>query len=98
MKFSLQHARQAAQRVKSGIAGSYHTAMKIAGGIDHGLTVAKRLYGAIAPMLDEFGVSHRPAMKALTTYEDFKRKAIDVHDLAETTANRVRRTVPELGL
>lgn len=97
MKLSLQSVGQHLNGVKSFIQRGYHNAKGFAGSVDHAVSIARRTYSALSPFLDQLGVSHTPAMKALQGYDEIKSRAMQAHNRGEQAYQTVRQTVPEFN-
>ena len=84
MKFAAHHVAHGFNRLKAGIVSGYNEAFKFAQGLDRGITTAKNIYGVLAPIIDQLsgGRQNAPIMRALSGYEDLRRRAIS----ADTTA------------
>ena len=56
----------------------------IAGHIDHGISLAKQVYGILEPVLREYnphhGNIHHHAIKALSGYENLRNQAMEVNN------------------
>jgi metal-dependent HD superfamily phosphatase/phosphodiesterase len=90
--------------LKHHIGQTYHRTKHFLGQVDYGIHVAKKVYGVLAPVLDQYGGgnANKHIMKAIGGYEHLRNKVMDTH---ETTANNVhqvvghlKKRVPELGL
>ena len=68
--------------------------------VDSGVRAAKQVYGAIAPIIDQYtGGGHaRHVMKALQGYDDLRQQVLGHAENADTIAGAVRRAVPSIGL
>ena len=68
--------------------------------VDRGVRVGRQLYGAIAPILDQYaGKAHaRPVMKALQGYDDLRRQVLGHAENASIVAGAVAKSIPSIGL
>ena len=69
----------------------YHHTKNVLGHIDNGINVGRTIFGAIQPLLEQYGQSHinKHAMKALTHYDDIKKRVVDTHDKVENDLNDI---------
>ena len=76
---------------KKHLGNVYHHTKNILGHIDNGINVGKTIFSVIQPYLEELGQNNinKHAMKALTHYDDLKKKVVDTHDRAENTYNDI---------
>ena len=99
MKITADSIRHGFGHVKSFLNNSYNQAQKFASTLDNHVGTAKRIYGAVAPLLDEMTGTrvNNTAMKALDTYDDLKRKVIDGDARGREMHSRLRKAAPELN-
>ena len=98
MKITADSIRQGFGHVKSFLNHSYSQANKFANTLDSHVSVARRAYGVVAPLLDEFTGTraNNTAMKALDTYDNLKRKVVDGDSRGREVHARLRKAAPEL--
>jgi hypothetical protein len=94
---SLQNHWQTAKKV---IGDGWHGAVKLAGQLDQGMRVSRRLFGAMQPALDQFagGAGSKHMMNAFTAYDSTKADVMSGYNQVEQMRNRIKRQVPELNL
>ena len=94
---SLHSHWQTAKRV---IGDGWHGAVKLAGQLDQGMRVSRRLFGALQPALDQFagGAGTNQMMNAFKAYDSTKSDVMQGYNQVEQMRNRIRRQVPELNL
>ena len=63
----------------------YHHTKNILGHLDNGINVGRTIFSVLQPYIEELGQNHinKHAMKALTHYDDIKKRVVDTHDKAE---------------
>jgi len=85
---------------KKVLGDSWHSAVRIGQGLDHGMRVGKRLLGAIAPLLDQFGAGSamKPLMQGVQAYDDGRAQAMGGYTQLMSHHARIKRQVPEIGL
>ena len=100
MKITPASIRQGFGHVKSFLNHSYNQAHKFAKTLDSHVSVAKRAYGVVAPLLDQMTGSriNRTATKAIETYDDFKQKVIDGDSRGREVHAHMRKVAPELNI
>jgi hypothetical protein len=94
---SLQSHWHTAKRV---IGDGWHGAVKLAGQLDQGMRVSRRLFGALQPALDQFagGAGSTHMMSAFKAYDSTKSDVMHGYNQVEQMRNRIKRQVPELNL
>jgi hypothetical protein len=103
-KLTHHSVSHAVGRLKHRIGHAYHTTKHFLGQVDHGVQIAKKVYGAVAPVLDQYGgkQANKHIMKAIGGYEHIRNKVMDTHETVGNNLNQVagnlKKRVPELGL
>ena len=74
--------------------------MKLAGQLDAGMNVGRRLFGALQPALEQFGAPEhqRAIMSGFKQYDSTRSDVMQGYNHVEQHYNRIRRQVPELNL
>ena len=86
------------------IGQTYHRTKNFLGHVDHGIQIAKKVYGVVAPALEQHGEghAHKHIVKAIGGYEHLRNKVMDTHETTVNNVNQVvghlKKRVPELGL
>jgi hypothetical protein len=85
---------------KKVLGDTWHQAVRIGQGMDHGMRVGKRLIGAIAPLLDQFGAggAMKPLMQGVQAYDQGRDQAMNGYTQLMSHHARIKRQVPEIGL
>ena len=85
---------------KRTIGNMFTHAVKWAGQIDHGMSVGKRLLGALDPLLQDVGAGNvsRAAVQSFGRYEQGREQVMGQHNQVQAHLSRLRKNVPELGL
>jgi hypothetical protein len=92
------------RNVKNHATQGYHKTKDFLNKVDHGVSIAKRVYSQIAPILDKFvgGHGNQHVMKALGGYESLRNRVMDGHEKVVNNVNQamsgLKKHVPELGL
>ena len=75
-------------------------AVRIGQGADHAMRVGKRMLGAIAPLLDQFGAggAMKPLMQGVSAYGQGRAQAMNGYTNLMSHHARIKRQVPEIGL
>ena len=92
----IRHAAERAGRfVHRSVTQARHFAQKL----DESVRTARHLYGAVAPILDQYAKGHnKPIMKALQGYDDLRRQVLGHAENASIVAGAVAKTIPSLGI
>ena len=91
-KFSRKGLVNAFHHTKNMIGHAYHRAKSFLGDVDSGFKIAKKVYGAVAPILDQVNGGNqinKHIMKAVGGYEGIRSKVMDAHDTAINNVNQV---------
>ena len=85
---------------KRTIGHMWNHAVKWTGKIDHAMSIGKRLYGALHPMIEDVGSSqmNRAVMQGIGRYEQVRNETVGYHNNVQTQLSRLRRAVPETDL
>jgi hypothetical protein len=103
-KITNHSVAHAVGRLKHHIGNTYRRTKHFLGQVDHGVQIAKKVYGAVAPVLEHHGggQANKHIMKAIGGYEHLRNKVMDTHDTVGNNVNQVvghlKKRVPELGL
>ena len=95
-----KHFQDAYHHGKRVIGHAFHHAVKFAGDIDRGFNVAKRLYGALQPALENVGggALNRSVMQGIGAYEQSRNEVLGGYNMVQAQMNRIRKAAPELDL
>ena len=65
-KLTKQHLVHGFHRAKNFVGHAYHKTKQFLGDVDHGVKTLKHIYGAVAPVLDQYGGGgiHKHVMKS----------------------------------
>ena len=100
MHFNAQALTRGLAYGKKVIGDGWNHAVRIGQNMDHGMRVGKRLIGAIAPLLDQFGAggAMKPLMQGVDAYDRGRSQAMGHYTNVMAHHARVKRQVPEIGL
>ena len=95
-----RHLANAWHQGKKTIGNMFNHAVKFSRQLDHGVSVGKRLLGALDPLLQDVGAGNvsRAAIQGFGRYEQGREEVLDQHNKVQAHLSRLRRNVPELGL
>jgi hypothetical protein len=94
--FNLQSHWKKAKRI---IGDGWHSGLKIAGQIDRGMNVGRRLVGALSPAINAMGGGHMKALEAgFTQYDQSRNQVVSGINNVQTMHSRLKRAVPEIDL
>ena len=73
---------------------------KVASSLDRGMGIAKRLFGALNPAIEDMGGTavSKGIMSAFQNYDDGRAEAMQGYNNVQTNLSRIRRAVPEINL
>ena len=78
-------------KAKAFLGNAYHHTKNFLGDIDHGVRTFKHVYGALAPVLESYGVNpNKHVMKALTGYDNIRGQVMEGHDRVMNDINKVK--------
>ena len=78
-------------KAKSFIGHAYHHTKNFLKDIDSGVRTFKHVYGALAPVLESYGINtNKPVMKALTGYDRIRGQVMEGHDRVMNDVNKVK--------
>ena len=79
---------------------AWNHALRIAGQVDRGFGIAKRLYGALQPALMDLGGSgvHSSVMQGISNYERGRDQVLGGYNKVQGIQAQIRRAVPEIEL
>ena len=90
-KLNRHHLNTIYNNTKQHLGNVYHHTKNILGHIDNGISVGRTILGVLQPYIEHYGQGHinKPAIKALTHYDDIKKRVVDTHDIAENHLNDI---------
>ena len=88
------------QQAKKHIGDTWNHATKLAGQFDSGMRVGRKLLSAVAPIFDQFGVSHhlKPIMSGIKAYDQGRADVMYGYHNVRAHYDRIKRQVPEVDL
>ena len=94
-KITRHHVQHHFNKAKEFIGNAYHHTKNFLGDIDSGVRTFKHVYGALAPVLESYGVNsgNRHVMKALTGYDNVRNQVMEGHDRVMNDYNNVKDTL-----
>ena len=98
MLFNSQAIARGWQNTRTWASKAWAHTTKLAGQLDHGMAIGRRLIGAVSPLFDQLGVNYRPAIDAISHYDRGKTDVMHGVNNVMTHYQRVKRQVPELQL
>ena len=81
-KMTKHHVARGLHHAKNFLGQTYHNTRNMLGNVDQGVRAFKQVYGAVAPVLESYGVptGHKQVMKALTGYDNIRKNVMEGHD------------------
>ena len=94
-KITKQQVSHHFNKAKDFLGHAYNQTRNFLGNLDHGVRTFKQVYGAIAPVLESYGVNpgNKTMMKALTGYDTIKGHVMVGHDRVMNDVNTIRNTL-----
>ena len=82
-------------RAKNFLGNAYRHTRNFLGDVDHGVRTFKHIYGAIAPVLESYGVNpaNKHVMKALTGYDNIRNNVLEHHDRVVNDVNNIKNNL-----
>ena len=94
--FNLNSHWKNAKRI---IGDGWHSGVKILGQIDRGMSVGRRLVGALSPAINAMGGGHMKALNdGFTQYDQTRGQMVQGINNVQTMHSRLKRAVPEIDL
>jgi hypothetical protein len=90
-KLNRHHFNSIYNNTKKHLGNIYHHTKNVLGHIDNGISVGRTIFSVLQPYIEHYGQGHinKHAMKALTHYDDIKKRVVDAHDTAENHLNDI---------
>ena len=81
------------------IGDGWHAGLKIAGQIDRGMNVGRRLVGALSPAINAMGGGHLKALESgFNQYDQTRGQVVSGINNVNTLHRRIQKAVPEIDL
>ena len=94
--FNLHSHWKNAKRI---IGDGWHSGVKILGQIDRGMSVGRRLVGALSQAINAMGGGHMKALEAgFSQYDQTRGQVVQGINNVQTMHSRLKRAVPEIDL
>ena len=91
-----RHLQEAYHQGKRTVGNLWNHAVKIAAQLDHGFGVAKRLYGALQPAIQDFGQLNQGIMRGIGAYEQGRNQVLSGYNQVQAMQSRIKKAVPEI--
>ena len=80
------------------IGDGWHAGLKIAGQIDRGMNVGRRLVGALSPAIQAMGGNMQALEDGFGKYDQTRGQVVSGINNVQTMHSRLKRAVPEIDL
>ena len=93
LKLSHHGMKHAFSNVKNFIGNAYHKTKSFLGDVNSGYKMAKTIYGAVAPILDQVSAGkniNKHVMKAVNDFDSIRDKVMDTHSSVINNVNNVK--------
>ena len=102
-KITTQSLRNVYNNVKHHATMGYHKTREFLGNVDHGVKFAKKVYGALSPVINNLAGHHAKAinnhvMKAVGGYEQLRNKVMDANDAVNQNVNQAVSGLRKAGV
>ena len=79
-------------KAKNCLGNAYNNTRRSLGDVDQGVRTFKQIYGALAPVLESYGVNtgSKHVVKALSCYENIRHTVMENHDQVVNDINSVK--------
>jgi hypothetical protein len=94
-KITKQQVTHHFNKAKDFLGNAYNQTRNFLGNLDHGVRTFKQVYGAIAPVLESYGVNpgNKTMMEALTGYDTIRGHVMEGHDRVINDVNNIKNTL-----
>jgi hypothetical protein len=94
-KISRRDVAHHLNRAKNFLGSAYHQTRNFLGDVDHGVRTFKQIYGALAPVLESYGVNpaNKHVMKALNGYDNIRNNVMENHDRVINDVNNIKNNL-----
>ena len=91
-KLTKHHVARGVQHAKNFLGQAYHGTRNMLGNVDQGVRTFKQVYGAVAPVLESYGVptGNKQVMKALSGYDSIRGQVMEGHDRVVGDVNKLK--------
>ena len=74
---------------------AYNHTKSFLGDVDHRVRTFKQIYGAVAPVLESYGVNpaNKHVMGALNSYDNIRSNVLENHDRVINDVNKVKNNL-----
>ena len=82
-------------KAKNFLGSAYHHTKNFLGDVDQGVRTVKSIYGAVAPILESYGVhtNNKHIMKAVSGYDSIRHNVMENHDRVVNDINKVKNNL-----
>ena len=86
------------RNAKKIIGDGWHAGLKIAGQIDRGMNVGRRMVGALSPAIQAMGGNMKALDDGFAKYDQSRNQVVSGINNVQTMHSRLKRAVPEIDL
>ena len=82
-------------KAKDWLGHAHHHTTNFLGDVDQGVRTVKSIYGAVAPVLESYGVNtnNKHIMKAVSGYDSIRHNVMENHDRVVNDINTVKNNL-----
>ena len=99
-KMTKHHVMNQLNKAKDFIGNAYNHTKNFLGHVDNGVRIVKHVYGAVAPILESYGVEpkNKHIMKALSGYDNIRSNVMENHDRVVNDVNKVKHKLSKVNI
>ena len=96
----MRQIRDALAHGKRSIGRVWNHAVHFAGQVDHAMNIGKRVFGALHPMIQNYGGSsvNKAIMSGIQNYDSGRHEVMGHHNNVQAMLGRLRKVAPEIDL
>ena len=96
----MRQIRDALAHGKRSIGRVWNNAVHIASQVDNAMAIGKRVFGAIHPMIQNYGGSNmnKAIMSGIQSYDSGRHEVMGHHNNVQAMLSRLRKVAPEIDL
>jgi len=94
-KLTKHHVARGIHHAKNFLGQAYNTTRNMLGNVDQGVRTFKHIYGAVAPVLESYGINtgNKHVMKAISGYDTIRGHVMEGHDRAMNDLSNLKNTL-----
>ena len=96
----MRQIRDALAHGKRSIGRVWNHAVEFAGHVDNAMAIGKRVFGALHPMIQNYGGSsvNKAIMSGIQSYDSSRHEVMGHHNNVQAMLGRLRKVAPEIDI